>query len=667
MLRIPYVLLAAVAMTEWSSAEKIRRAAMCMALGFGVVTVYGVVQALGMDPMPWKGSHGARVFSTMGNPNMLAGYVVAVLPFMFLGVRESAGVRKVMYALGLAGAYLMVWLAGSRSGFIGAGAASVVMLWPRDIRRAARWLAMCAAVTAAVLAVQRLNVERHKSVGERRFILLTAVDLIREKPLLGHGLGSFRVLYPSARRVETWSLQEQCFVQCRNVYNEFLEVAVDEGVIGLGIFLVLIAAALRSGLGGAPKDRIGAQALLASLAGVLAANTVSLTLRYASTGAYFWVTLGLAAGQGGALPASAVGRNRTSAKPRLRYILTAAAAAAAVAGVAAAVRYFIADWAVMSGVRYSREAYRLADTEGDIVRDILVTGGVYESDPALWEKAVAEYRRALAAVPDSVNALYFLANAFNRRWDMRVLCEPRWGDRPGEARTDFERAEELYTTLERHSPDFIEVHYERAMLYLKKGDLLRAKERLERYIRQKPYFAKAQYYLGKIYMSLQRWDDAEEWLQEALHLNDRFVLAHADIAVVYHKLGKRDLRDEAVFRAREWAPPLADKLLGNAFAKAGEFERALEHYRKAREARPQDPEVPYEMGWCFIHVQQWENAARAYRDALRIDDRFIKAWINLSSVLGETGDRRGAMEALQRAMHIDRAYVQWLLGAAGAR
>ena len=379
------------------------------------------------------------------------------------------------------------------------------------------------------------------------------------------------------------------------------------------------------------------------------------------------MALGLAAGQGGALPVGAVGRNRTSAKPYVRYILTAAAAAAAVAGVATAVRYFIADWAVMSGVRYSREAYRLADTEGDIVRDIIVTGGVYESDPALWEKAIAEYRRALAAVPDSVNALYFLANAFNRRWDMRAVYEPRWGDRPGEARTDFERAEELYTALDRHSPDFIEVHYERAMLYLKKGDLLRAKERLERYIRQKPYFAKAQYYLGKIYMAFRNWDSAEEWLQEALHLNDQFVLAHTDIAVVYHKLGKQDLRDESALRARELAPALADKLLGNAFAKAGDFERALEHYRKARDLRPQDPEVPFEMGWCFIHLKEWENAVRAYRDALRIDERFIKAWINLSSVLGETGDRRGAVEALQRAMHIDRAYVERLLNATGTR
>ncbi len=128
MLRLSYVLLAAVAMTEWSSAGKLRRAAMWMALGLGMVTAYGVVQALGVDPMPWKGSHGTRVFSTMGNPNMLAGFAVAVLPFVLLGVRESVGMRRVVFALGLAGAYLLVWLAGSRSGFIGAGAATVVML-----------------------------------------------------------------------------------------------------------------------------------------------------------------------------------------------------------------------------------------------------------------------------------------------------------------------------------------------------------------------------------------------------------------------------------------------------------------------------------------------------------------------------------------------------------
>jgi tetratricopeptide (TPR) repeat protein len=44
-------------------------------------TLYGIVQKIGIDPLPWMGNVEARVASTMGNAIFIAAYLIMVLPF----------------------------------------------------------------------------------------------------------------------------------------------------------------------------------------------------------------------------------------------------------------------------------------------------------------------------------------------------------------------------------------------------------------------------------------------------------------------------------------------------------------------------------------------------------------------------------------------------------
>ncbi len=44
-------------------------------------TLYGIVQRLGIDPLPWMGNVESRVASTMGNAIFIAAYLILVLPF----------------------------------------------------------------------------------------------------------------------------------------------------------------------------------------------------------------------------------------------------------------------------------------------------------------------------------------------------------------------------------------------------------------------------------------------------------------------------------------------------------------------------------------------------------------------------------------------------------
>jgi len=59
---------------EWG---RFRSAALVSAL---LCSLYGMVQVVGLDPMPWATGFGGRAFGTLGNPDYYAGHLLLVLP-----------------------------------------------------------------------------------------------------------------------------------------------------------------------------------------------------------------------------------------------------------------------------------------------------------------------------------------------------------------------------------------------------------------------------------------------------------------------------------------------------------------------------------------------------------------------------------------------------------
>ena len=57
------------------------RKALLMLMGaWCVVVIYGIAQYLDLDPFVWRGAFGARVFSTLANPTLLAAYLIICVP-----------------------------------------------------------------------------------------------------------------------------------------------------------------------------------------------------------------------------------------------------------------------------------------------------------------------------------------------------------------------------------------------------------------------------------------------------------------------------------------------------------------------------------------------------------------------------------------------------------
>ncbi|MBU1262945.1 O-antigen ligase family protein [bacterium] len=135
---------------------------------------------------------------------------------------------------------------------------------------------------------------------ERIYLWSNAISMIKEHPLLGHGPGSFKVLYMryvpkvSKELIDTTSLHTQ---HHRHAHNIFLHIAAETGLLGFLAFFWLLIAAFRLGYGVAQEDerfRILGLGLLASLIDFVVHGMVDYTLA-GKSGYLFWFYLGIVA------------------------------------------------------------------------------------------------------------------------------------------------------------------------------------------------------------------------------------------------------------------------------------------------------------------------------------------------------------------------------------
>lgn len=111
-----------------------------------------------------------------------------------------------------------------------------------------------------------------RSIGRRTSYLMVASEAVQERPILGHGPGAFRKAFGGS----TWSLHFKGARQEsleRYAHNTYIEVLVGSGFVGLAVFLLFLAHAVRD------FARARAQALKAgeqTLADMAAAGQLAL-------------------------------------------------------------------------------------------------------------------------------------------------------------------------------------------------------------------------------------------------------------------------------------------------------------------------------------------------------------------------------------------------------
>ncbi len=178
-----------------------------------LVSLYGILQFVGLDPIYWGDVpfEQRRSFSTFGNPDLLAGYLVLALPCSLVMFFDNTN-RRWLYG----GAFFTVAVglitALTRSGWIGGtvGILMALILVGRALKEHWRELAAIGAVFAVVLvgfitysaSTPELNIARKfkgaftltSGTAANRFEIWKAGGyMVRDRPLFGQGLDTFRL------------------------------------------------------------------------------------------------------------------------------------------------------------------------------------------------------------------------------------------------------------------------------------------------------------------------------------------------------------------------------------------------------------------------------------------------------------------------------------------
>lgn len=298
-----------------------------------IVSVYGVRQQIfGAEQLAtWNDPNSpladdTRAYSYLGNPNLLAGYLIPAVSLSGAALFVWRGwVQKAAALVLLLTNAACLFFTDSRGGWIGllaAGLAFALLLYfwwrPQLPKFWQIWLLpLVVASTVALLAAAIATVEplqarfasifagRENSSNNFRInVWSAAIDMIRARPVIGIGPGNdaFNQIYPLFMRPNYSAL---------SAYSIYLEVAVETGLVGLAAFLALVGSLLGRGWQGMLRARdLGNRqgfwlvAAVAGMVGMLAHGLVDTVWYRPQVNTLWWFLAALAVSAGSTLPAS---------------------------------------------------------------------------------------------------------------------------------------------------------------------------------------------------------------------------------------------------------------------------------------------------------------------------------------------------------------------------
>ena len=211
-----------------------------------LVTLHGFLQYFGI----LHSYHRAfPITGTFENPAGFATVQAAMFPFVFYLCfdKESSRLQK-SFALAISLLCLVsVILSGSRMGFLGICSTIVAVLAFTDsvsaFFKAHRWVWIPITIIIASTLLALYYIKQDSADG-RLFIWSRCLDMIKERPLFGHGRWGFYHDYMNAQadyfRMNPDSPYILLADNVTQPFNEYLKLTVNYGLVGLSVAIILL-------------------------------------------------------------------------------------------------------------------------------------------------------------------------------------------------------------------------------------------------------------------------------------------------------------------------------------------------------------------------------------------------------------------------------------------
>lgn len=510
-----------------------------------VVLFYGLVQYAsthflpGADPFKWAGAFEKRIFSTYGNPNFFANYILLML---FIIISQYFKTRKVWLLVLAAADLFCLYATETKGSWVGLAITSMFAIplygffFHRNYYNKNKRLVNTVAigVLAVLMAVVGIFAyKRMQSVSFRVYTWLSTWEMIETKPVLGNGVGSFKVIYPSFRRPQIFHIEGKHNTETDHAENEYLEQWFDNGIIGFGLFLWLVIFTFYVGFRAlnqktkilesdtnaqAPPVAYDLFGYLLAFTAMLSHNFFDVSMRFVSSGIYLGLLPGVivALSRGVAIyEAHELNADPAALQEKKTNPVTALIALMFKIAVAAGCVYFayklmgdfnefqkitlhdkfgdallwyiawivfaLLVFAVMGMFILSSAAskkiiasaiilavlYPMYLLWGFFRADAYHNFGIMHSKGTNWNTALMYYSLANKHNPFFIMPYYFKGNVFKDRFDLTKRYIPQWGDADNIARDDFERAFAIYEQVRAIAPNYVQMHYIVAEMYIR--------------------------------------------------------------------------------------------------------------------------------------------------------------------------------------------------------
>ncbi|MFH0942561.1 MAG: O-antigen ligase family protein [Candidatus Beckwithbacteria bacterium] len=272
-----------------------------------VVAGYAVLEHFGIDKTIWIQDVQNRVFSTLGQPNWLAAYLLTIIP-LALAFSLKRPVRFLYPIL----FFITLLFTKSRSGFLGL-AVSLLIFFILNLKTKKLYLLLAGlGLTALIIGTpftpslsqlltnsfqpsQSIGLAQDlpasqaggsKSSDIRKVVWQGAVDIWKHYPFFGSGVETFAYSYYNFRPQAHNLLSEWDFLY-NKAHNEFLNFLATTGIFGLTAYCLIILAFIVWTLKHLQTNRLIFSALLAGYSGLAVSNFLGFSV--VPVALFFWL------------------------------------------------------------------------------------------------------------------------------------------------------------------------------------------------------------------------------------------------------------------------------------------------------------------------------------------------------------------------------------------
>ena len=504
-----------------------------MGLTGAAVAVYGLFQYWGWDFMLL--SERFRPVSFLGNTGYAAEYLILVIPLsLVLFLRAPSFLEKVLWASigGLLLAHLLFTQA--RGPWLGLFISITWMGWVLYRRYwkgkasiplgrkekvgvflgLTLFLLFFALYPGLLSRIWSIFDPTYPSNRFRLLVWSSTLKIIAENPFFGVGFGNYELHYPPFRTVEEWRLSEKLVVA--NAHNDYLQIAAETGLIGLGLFLWLllrVSISLHKNLRYERDSQIFLLSL--GLGGSLTALLVSAFFAFPfqnpTPSLYFWLFLGLISSLeriGGQAPKKAI------ALPR-------------VLAWGAAIPLLALSYLLVIG-------QFLADLHLEKARQSFLRGRETE--------AFTEYQKAI---------FFYFPNLYTHELQRKAFSDKRI----------YERAVQAYQEALTKNPNSAELHADLGATLGEMGLYREAIEELRKALELNPELSAARENLGHAYLLQGQWEEAIREYQKTIELDPKSARARLYLGIALYGKGEKKEAQKEWDKALALEPGLKGKRL----------------------------------------------------------------------------------------------------------